>query len=626
MVGTVPLSETVLKPVLAVELLAAAQIEPRPRQVGFVVDNKIMRIDFDQPLYLLLLLTLPVLWLWGRRSFAAFGRWRRRAALFLRAAVMGAIVLALAEINVVHTNDRIAVIYLLDSSLSISPEQSKAAIQFINQSRAERRDRRQGDLAGVIVFGREAAVELPPMETDIPLQRIECYVDPEATDLASALRLARGCFPNDCAKRVVILSDGNENLGSAMREAGFVADAEIGIDVVPIARTKVGDVAVEKVAVPVDVRRGLPFDVKIVLSNSHEQSNDDSRPIPGRLRVTRKAGDRQDLVADQPIEVKPGKQVFSLREELHASDFYIYDARFVPDDGHDVMAQNNVATGFTQISGNGRVLFIEDWVHPGEFQHLVERLRAAQLEVDVRPSNQLFSNLAELQRYDTVILANVPRTSGEEAADLAEFSEEQIDMLVRNTQQMGGGLVMLGGPNSFGAGGWRNTALERAMPVDFQIKNAKVTPSGALMLVIDHSGSMAGGKLEMSKAAAIAALRVLGERDYIGVVGFDSAASWVVPMQRVQNGNRAAYRISRLGPAGGTNMMPAMTEGYRALEKVETSVRHMIVLTDGRTEGSGYQVLAAQMRKRGITVTSVAIGLDADSTLMQSIARAGGGK
>ena len=521
-------------------------------------------LDFDRPAYLLLLAVVPIMWFWSRRSISALGRWRRWSALALRTLVLTGIVLALAEAHLVRSNDRLAVIYLLDQSLSISPEQGKAAIEFINKSRQEQRDRRRGDLAGVIVFGKQAAVELPPLDDDLPLVRVESQVDSEFTDLASALRLARACFPSDCAKRLVILSDGNENLESAAQEARSLVDAQIGIDVVPLHRAKLGDVAVEKITIPSEARRGTPFDVRIVLNNSRAESAASGPPASGRLRVFRRAGEREELISEQDVQVRPGKQVFSFREEINLPDFYTYEAHFVPDQAaDDPMPQNDRATAFTQVYGNGRVLLVEDWSRPGEFDHLIERLRQANLEVEVRPSNQAFASLAELQRFDTVVLANVPRTSGEEAADITEFSNEQIDMLVRNTQQLGGGLVMLGGPSSFGAGGWTNTALEKAMPVDFQIKNAKVVASGALMLVIDHSGSMAGGKLEMSKAAAVAALKVLGERDYIGVVAFDSEATWVVPMAHVGDGRASARRIMRLGPAGGTNMLPGMTEGYR---------------------------------------------------------------
>ncbi len=108
----------------------------------------------------------------------------------------------------------------------------------------------------------------------------------------------------------------------------------------------------------------------------------------------------------------------------------------------------------------------------------------------MRPTDEPIVSLAELQPFDTVILANVPREA---------FTDEQISMLVRNTHTMGSGLIMLGGENSFGAGGWTNTELEKAMPVDFQIKNAKVSPVGALVMVM-HASEMAEGNFWQARS------------------------------------------------------------------------------------------------------------------------------
>ena len=234
--------------------------------------------------------------------------------------------------------------------------------------------------------------------------------------------------------------------------------------------------------------------------------------------------------------------------------------------------------------------------------------------------------MAELQAFDTVILANVPRSDGEDASRLTHFNDDQMKLLVRNTELTSSGLVMLGGPRSFRAGGWTNTTIEKAMPLDFQVKNLKVVPSGALLIVLDRSGSMAGEKLAMSKLAAAAAVRTLGERDQVGVIAFDGEYEWIVPLLRVGNTDRALNRIAAIGNGGGTNLMPGMQEAYRAINKVDAAVKHIIVLTDGRTEGSGYPELAAEMRRKRITVTAVAVGDDADIDLMDHIASAGGGK
>ena len=140
------------------------------------------------------------------------------------------------------------------------------------------------------------------------------------------------------------------------------------------------------------------------------------KSVKGRIRIVRKAGEREETLVDEPHEIKPGKTVFPFRQEIDQPDFYTYEARFVPDDaGRRRAAQNNLATAFTHVQGKGQVLLIENWETPGEFDYLVERLRNEGLEVVVQPSNRLFTSLPELQRYDTVILADVPRSSGDDA-------------------------------------------------------------------------------------------------------------------------------------------------------------------------------------------------------------------
>jgi Mg-chelatase subunit ChlD len=584
------------------------------------------RLFFDSPYYLLLLGLLPLLWLWGRRSLVSISTRRAGLALALRGLLFVLLVMALAEAQLVRTSDRLTVFYLVDRSLSVGADKTAAAIAYINRSTNEQRDRQNADRAGVIVFGRNAAIESPPVDSDMRLPaRFESTIDGEATDLAAALRLAQAAFPPDAAKRVVIVTDGNQNVGDALAEASSLAAAGIGIDVVPLERGNRPEVAVEKVVLPADVRQGAPFEARVVLNTTIPQS--DGAPISGRLRVSRVVGDSSQLLVDESATLAAGKQVFTFNEKIDSPDFYTYTARFSADDpAADLQAENNEASAFTHVRGQGRVLLIEDWAKPGQFDAFVARLGRANLEVVVQPSDRLFANLAELQRFDVVILADVARTSGDATQKVTEFSDDQIDMLVRNTQQLGAGLVMLGGPDSFGAGAWTNTALERAMPVDFQIKNAKVVPIGALALVLDSSGSMTGDKLAMSKAAAVAAVNVLGREDQVGVVSFDSAAHWIVPMQRVAAGEGVAKRIRQLSAGGGTNMQPGMIQGYRALLGAEAAAKHMILLTDGETEGSDFARLAADARKGRITTSCVAIGKSAAIPLLNQIARAGGGK
>jgi Mg-chelatase subunit ChlD len=584
------------------------------------------RISFGEPWFLLLLLGLPLVWGLGRRSLTAMSPVRRWLAFGLRTAVYVFLVLALAEAELVRQHDRLTVFYLLDRSLSVPTDQADAARKFVTESVRTHRQQIRADRAGVIVFGREAAVEVPPIEGDFELHAFEAPIDREHTNLTAALKLAQASFPPDSAKRVVVVSDGNENLGQALGQARSLAEAGIGIDVLPVSMAPQPDVSVEKVALSPEIRQGAPFDLRVVLHNQ-AMKGQQATPVQGKLRVVRRSGEHEELVVEQDVTLEPGKRVFAIQDRIDAADFYTYEARFVPNDpAIDRYAQNNRATSFTHVQGRGRVLLIEDWTSPGEFDVLADRLRQEELEVEIRKSNELFDNLADLQRYDLVILANVARTGDDQGERVTEISNQQIALLVRNTRELGAGLVMLGGANSFGAGGWSGTELEKAMPVDFQIKGAEVVPVGALMLEIDRSGSMSGDKLELSKAAAREALKVLSPKDYVGVVSFDSSAYRVIPVQNVRSPERLAAQINTITPGGGTDMYPGMLEGYRSLAQTQASVKHMIVLSDGQTNEADFASLVKQMRAAQITVSAVAVGDGADRQRLLNIAQQGGGK
>ena len=583
-------------------------------------------VVFDRPAYLALLALIPAMAWLGHRSLASLGSWRRWTTLTLRSLVALGIILALADAQYRRESDELTVVYLLDQSLSIPATDRQAMLKYVETSLEGERSTVLDDRFAVIAFGRDAAVEVPPVTTEHGVPgRLESLPDPEYTDLASAIQRAKALFPPNAAKRIVLLTDGNQNLGDAYREARGAADGGVSIDVVPVYLEPRNEVSIEKVDLPANIRRSQPFDMRVVLRNDAPAGSNDA--IAGKLVVIRKSGQREETVAEEEVTIPPGKQVLTIQQEIDQSDFYTYEARFVPTDpAADGMAQNNIASAFTHIRGKGNVLLIENADAKGQFDFLVERLRSQDLEVEVTATDNLFNSLAELQRYDAVILANVSRSSVSDADSGASFSDEQIRMLVRNTRELGCGLIMIGGPDSYGAGGWANTELEEAMPVDFQIKNAEVVPVGALAIVIDRSGSMDGEKLAMSKAAAIAAVRTMGKRDYISVTAFDSFPTKTVPLRQVGDYRTVARRIDTIASAGGTDMYPGMVEGFKDLQKAEAAVKHMIVLTDGQTPDAKFDELVRRMRQAKVTVTTVAVGNDANVPLLTGIATRGGGK
>ncbi len=357
------------------------------------------RLSFEHPLFLWLMLGLPMLWLVGFQSLGVLGKMRRWLALAFRTAVWTAIVFALAGVQLVRVSDRMTVMYVLDQSESIPAAKRQVMLDYVVRNVRKHRDGVRGDRAGIIVFGRDAAIEIPPFDDEIRLRRLESLMDrSDATNLESALNLAQATMPEDTARRVVVVTDGNENLGQARKLVARVAAAGIGIDVVPVLLDAKSEVLVEKIDLPSDIRKGQPFEARIVVNNYTDAGGDASKPTAGKIRVKQKVGNDESILLEQDITLDPGKNVFPLRHTIDRPAPYIYTAEFVPaskdDDG---LRQNNSATAYTHVRGKGRVLLIEDRGREGDFDLLVSKLRDSDIEVVAQTNDNLFGSLAELQ-------------------------------------------------------------------------------------------------------------------------------------------------------------------------------------------------------------------------------------
>ncbi|MEM6656299.1 MAG: hypothetical protein AAF596_10875, partial [Planctomycetota bacterium] len=477
------------------------------------------------------------------------------------------------------------------------------------------------------------------------IPRVESQVDGEYTNLAAAMRRAMALFPPDSAKRVVLVTDGNENLGDALREARALADKSVSIDALPVPLAPRGEVSVEKVVTPADARRDQPFELRVVLDNQPAPGQE-AVPVDGRLRIVRKSGEREETLSEDAVTLPAGKTIFRIPETIESADFYTYEARFTPDRGRDdASARNNTASSFTHVRGKGQVLLIEDFDHPGEFDTLVKALRGEGIEVTVMPSNQLFGTLSELQRFDAVVLANVPRSSGFDGGFQGDdagvdttridgFSDEQIRILVRNTEELGCGLVMLGGDRSFGAGDWTGTELEKAMPVDFRIKAAKVTPVGALAMIM-HACEFPKGNY-WQKVVAREAIKALGPRDYAGVIQWNGTDQWqwgqplgMIPVG--PNRQKMMARVDRLVVGDMPQFDPAMkvvASSFLKLANPTPAIKHCIIISDGDPSPPSNATMQSFIKQK-IRITTVAVGAlggHGDLNMMQRIANQTGGK
>jgi len=600
-------------------------------------------IGFDRPEFLWLLLLVPVVWYFSYDSLAGLGPWRRFFALALRTAVLTLIIAALSQMQWRLKTDRLTVLYLLDQSDSVSAGDKRLMLEYA--FRQSEMHRRENDQVGVIAFGANAKIEAAPFAGKLPFSsRIDSagQINTGGTSIESALKIAQSAFPEGTARRVVIISDGNQNAGDARGIAQSMAQQGIGIDVVPVKLLASQDVAVDKVDIPSNIRKGQDFEIRVALTNKTQPSPENpTGEVAGQLSITNNVISRnsKDGLLKQSVTLQPGKNLFSFNHKLDRSAMYSLIAEFEPDDvSADVISENNTASAFTHVRGKGKVLLIKDAAKPNESDYLVDGLTANEIEVVVRESSSAYQSSADLLQYDTVVMANVARASDEmgNESDVDAFSDDQIKMLVDNCEHFGCGIVMIGGDRSFGAGGWSNSLLEKAMPVDFQIKNSKVSAVGALAMVM-HGCEMANGNHWQIKVAQ-EAIKVLGPMDYCGVIDwsdYNGQPRWMWKFDKVNGGvdrvfgNRKKMLglVSRMNTGDMMDFNAPMKTILAGLDKVDASMKHVIIISDGDPTAPTNKLLN-DFSKRKIKISTCAIGTHgpAASATLKKISRVTGGK
>jgi Ca-activated chloride channel homolog len=552
-------------------------------------------------LALLALALLGVEAFWYHREVG--GRWPW-AALAARTAVVLAILGGLWGWNVYRSTEAETVFFVVDASDSVSLDSRLKARQYIADAvkAAGRQDR-----YGVITFGGSPAVETPAGR-ELLATRPPLTPDSRATDIGAAIKLALAAFPPEGAKRIVLLSDGNENRGNA-REAAQQAKRE-GADVyvVPLKDDHKGEVLVERVIAPAEVKFGESFLLRVAAWSAQASS--------GRLSLYRDG----QFVGSQPIKLAAGKNVFTYQQSLEQGGFHLYQARIEAPE--DVIEENNRGLAAVAVRGKPKVLYVERDRDQGA--SLLNALRAQNLDVDIAAPEAIPGSLDGLNKYDSVILSNVS------AAKVGKTKMELIRSYVRD---QGGGLVMLGGDESFGVGGYYHTPIEEALPVTMEARQKVEVPSLAILLIIDRSGSMEettgeskSVKIELAKEAAQLVVELLDERNEVGVLAFDTAFSWVVPMQPAKNKDAIIQQIATIKAGGGTELFPPLKQAYETIYDRNAVLRHVLVLTDGQVETADFNGLVRRMQKDKITVSTVGIGSDADVNFLTNMSRLGHGR
>ncbi len=569
---------------------------------------------FRNPDILILLFVLPVivviLWLWRGRRLPI-------ASLLLRLGTVTFLILALANpLSGQEVPTESMVVILVDQSDSLTAD-GKVALQsearrlayLLNQDAGE--DQPGARRTAILWFG--ANVVAPDEDN---LQSVSSALNPAGTNIAEALRRAQDMLAST-GGRIILLSDGMQTTGDALREAERAAVVGIPIDVWSIEPYQHPDLYIARLHAPHSMYEHQNNDVEIVVGY-----------IPGTgsrstASATLRVWEGERLLDEQPVLLEAGLNTFPFTIQATSAGVMQVRAEIVGEP--DTFERNNQAAAAITVTPAPRVLLVEG--RSGNGQELNAALQRGGIDVQTMPATQLPSRLSELEPYAGMVLVDVP---------VSVLSLDQMTSVREFVRSEGRGLVVTGGRNSFGLGAYKDTPLEHVLPVLMDPPPRPQRPEISLLLVIDRSASMTAAygvtKFDMAKEAAILSTEALRQNDRIGILAFDTRQDWVVPFQPIGQGlslKEIQDAIATLPIGGGTDIFGALNIGMGELARQPTTTRHTVLLTDGRSFTSdrvAYRQLIDAARSMNMTLSTVAIGQDADLELLDILAQWGGGR
>lgn len=574
-------------------------------------------LQFDRSGWLLLLLLIVPTYLFARRSIGGLSRAKATLTFALRVFVILLLSLAMAQPIWEKRGEGLTVTVILDRSQSIPLPLMASFLNFMRTATDAPETRKPEDRVAVITVARDSSIAaMPDRYTAVtPGQDVE---DRTATNLASAVRLALAIMPDDTANRIVLVTDGNETEDSVLEAAQIAQANKVPIDVILIKYVHAQEVIFERIVAPARARLGQSANIKLVLHSQAETT--------GTVFLSM-GGVQLDLNGEQPgnglhITLPPGSTVLPVTISLDSPGPQKFESVFEPDDlSSDRIDRNNTAVAVTFVGSEGKIMVVEN--SPDDADHLIRALEESEITVD-RTSPAGVGDLVELSAYDCIVLANIPRWS---------FDDDQVRDLHAYIHDLGGGLVMLGGPTSFGAGGWIDSDLAKALPVRLDPPQSRQMVRGALALIM-HSCEMPQGNFWGQKVAQ-SAIEALSSLDYCGIVEFNwgggrnniNGTAWAFPMQIVGNKSAAMSATKTMVVGDMPDFGSSMQLALQGLTGIRAGQKHAIIISDGDPSPPSKQLLQSYVDAQ-ITVTTVMVaghGSAIDRNNMKAVADITGG-
>ncbi|MEX2286058.1 MAG: VWA domain-containing protein [Planctomycetaceae bacterium] len=500
-------------------------------------------------------------WIWWMHvaGFAGLSRGRAVVSLVTRLAMLGLFVMMLAEPRAVRTHDALTVVYAVDISDSVSDPNSQTndtALKFVAQTVGKKRPI---DEAGLIVFGRNAQVELSPKKMYL-FEAINSRIDRDATNLEQALSLSAAMLPEESPGRIVLVSDGTLTEGSLSRVLDELKSRDVAVDILPIQYDYDREVWLERLDLPRFVKIGEDYEASIVLSSL--------KAGKGKL-VLRENG---EVIYEGNVEFQPGKNAYSVPIKLREPGYYEYAASIETTTEADHLPQNNTVLNYIFVEGEGKVLLVTDpQGDPRDWQPLVQAIRDSQRVVEVRDAYAFPNDSLSLMPYDAIVFVNAPADA---------FTAPQLEAVEDAVKELGVGFLMVGGPNSFGPGGYHRTPIEQALPVSMDVTKKKILPKGALAIIL-HTCEFAQGNT-WAKRITKQAIKVLGAKDEVGVLAYtEKGEGWIFKLTPASEYEKLVLKINAANIGDMPSFATTMQMGLAELKASDAAARHMIIISDG---------------------------------------------
>jgi Mg-chelatase subunit ChlD len=554
---------------------------------------------FSTPAGLFLIAPLVFWWMTARRRP---GRGRAAAALGCTALLL---ILSLSGLQIRRGTAPLSIMFAVDVSDSVAAA-SPNPLSPLSPLTA---GMQPGDRSGVVVFGAAAAVERP-LDRGFEIPGTASDVRSEGTNVEQAIRVAREGLPVDGVKRIVLVSDGGETTGDALREAVLAAAEGVRIDVVMPSRQATRNLTLTRLTGPSLARAGEPFVLAATVSGT--------AGVRGEILVQR---DKGPALRREIVMPAGGLMTVNFADRHEESGVYSYRAvirDLTRGDPLPGAPEGPYEGTVVTVAGQPRILYASQSAGT-----LPAALSRRGFLVDT--SEELPGSLQALLGYDGVVLDDMPPET---------LDSRQGDVLRHYVEQHGGGLFVLGSPRVFERGFARDDALGELLPVDLRPRAGRRAPPVALVVAFDKSGSMndrvdGTPKIEFARQAVRRVLDSLSATDAVGVIAFDTTASPVAPLRTGNTTTAVDSTLRTIRAGGATSMAPALELALEWLESPAAAPfqkRHVLLLSDGRTPAADASRARAAVQGRGVELTAVAMGADVERTLLASLAEATGGR